>query len=282
MRQAMTGQWLEGAGDEAGADLLPLRIDFPLLISLPTESFAAQDFTLNVELGAIYVPTDQPCPCGTRGTIKFRASRFEQPFEVEVEVVRVIPPEEAHAKQPAGLGMQFVDLTDDVLAKLNDLIDGSRNGSVVHTIRNSIANEGKTVDQELRSRPADQKAMLALQATGSEIEALVRETNPTVMLRLLDNPRLNSAHMRTMLRSPKLTTRVLSAIHSRGSFLKSVENRYLFCIHMQTNVIEALRHLRSLPTEHLRKIAVNRQIKIRIRTAADELLRNVRARGHRR
>lgn len=269
----MPGQWLESADGEQGSTLRPLHVNFPLLVSFLSESFATREFTLNLDLRAIYIPTEQLCPCGTRGTIKFRISSYEKPFELAVEVVRVIAPEEANDNQPAGIGMQFVDVSETVLEKLDRMIDGVQSGSAVCAIRASLTAEGTTLDHELRSRPTDQKVMFALQANGREIDALIRETIPVVMLRLLENPRLSTAHLIAMLRNPKLNTRVLSAIKAKGSLLNNAEPRYLFCIHMQTQATEALEQLCTLPLDQLRKVAADRQIRVRIRSSAEELLR---------
>jgi Tfp pilus assembly protein PilZ len=268
----MSGQWLEEFESGTGIVRRPLRVTVPLLVSFSGQSFVARDFTLNLDVGAIYIPTDQPSPRGAQGTIKFRASQFDKAFEIAAEVVHVVDPERASEHQPAGMGLQLIDLTETSMKRLGALIDTSHGGSVVYAIRKCLAEGETTLDSEIRSRPADQKVMLALQANSREIDALIREAIPAVLLRLLDNPRLTPGHVIAMLRNPKLNTRVLSAIHAKGRLLSCAETRFLFCIHLQTMLSEAREQLQLLPLEHLRKVVLNKQIKIQLRSLAEALL----------
>lgn len=268
----MSGQWLESFERGEGVVRRPLRVCVPLLVSFSGKSFAARDFTLNLDVGAIFIPTDEPRPCGTPGTVKFRASQFDKPFEIAARVVLVVDAAHASEQQPAGIGLQLLDLTETSVRKLEALVNGFQGGSVVQAIRKSFAEEQTTLDLEIRSRPTDQKVMLALQADSREIEVLIRETIPAVLLRLLDNPRLTPGHVITMLRNPKVNTRVLSAIKAKGRFLNCAETRYLFCIHLQSMLSEAREQLRLLPVEKLRQVALNKQIKLQLRTLAKELL----------
>ena len=74
-----------------------------------------------------------------------------------------------------------------------------------------------------------------------------------------------------MMRSPKATTRLLSAIRGKGKFLTSAEARFLFCSHMNTNITEAMGQLQHLPAEHLRRMATNAKVKPQLRMRAQEL-----------
>jgi len=251
----------------------PVRVDIPVLVSFSSESFAVHDFTLNLSEGGIFIPTENTCPVGTRGTLKFRSSQYEDPMLVIAEVVRSIEPDEEQPAKQCGLGLRFLEVSDDQLKKLREIVDGVRSGTVVETIRKSLQDSTRTLAQELRSRPTDQKMMLALNANNKEIDALVRDAAPSVLLRLLENPRLTQGHVVTMLRSPKLTTRVLSTIKAKGRFLTSAEARFLFCTHLNTNLGEAMEQLRLLPTDRLRKVFANPQVKSPLRVRAQELTR---------
>jgi uncharacterized protein (TIGR02266 family) len=251
----------------------PVRVDIPVLVSFSSESFAVHDFTLNLSEGGIFIPTDKMCPVGTRGTLKFRSSQYEDPMIVIAEVVRTVEPDEEQPAKQCGLGLKFLEVSDAQLKKLREMVEGVRSGTVVETIRKSLMESTRTLAQELRSRPTDQKMMLALNANSKEIDALVRDATPSVLLRLLENPRLTHGHVVTMLRSPKLTTRVLSTIKAKGRFLTSAEARFLFCTHLNTNLGEAMEQLRLLPTERLRKVFAHPQVKSQIRVRAQELTR---------
>jgi uncharacterized protein (TIGR02266 family) len=251
----------------------PVRVNFPVLVSFSLDPYTIREFTLNLSEGGMFIPTEKMCRVGARGTLKFRASAYENPMVLKAEVVRRVPPGEEQEGQQCGLGLKFLEVSEANLSKLRDLIDGVRSGTVVETIRKSLLASPRTLDQELRSRPTDQKMMLALNANTKEIDALVRDGTPSVLLRLLENPRLTPGHVVTMLRSPKLTTRVLSAIKAKGRFLSGAEARFLFCTHLNTNLAEAMEQLRMLPPDRLRKVSANPQVKMQLRTRAQELTR---------
>ena len=253
---------------------LPVRVDFPVLISFSCGSYTVREFTLNLSEGGIFVPTEKMCPPGTRGSLKFRTSQFEEPLVLRAEVVRAVEPGEETNGHLCGLGIRFLDVSDANLERLRQIVEGVRNGTVVETIRKSILESNRTLGQELRSRPTDQKMMLALTAHGPEIDALIRDGTPSVLLRLLECPRLTSSHVTTILRMPQLTTRVLSAIKGKGKWLANQENRFLFCTHMNANLAEAMEQLRMLPPERLRRIAGSPQLRSQIKIRAQELTRN--------
>ena len=45
------------------------------------------EFTANLSVGGIFLPTEHALPERARGTLTFRISQWEQPFTVEAEVV---------------------------------------------------------------------------------------------------------------------------------------------------------------------------------------------------
>jgi uncharacterized protein (TIGR02266 family) len=251
----------------------PVRVDIPILVAFSSEAFAVREFTLNLSEGGIFIPTDNMCPVGTRGTLKFRSSQFETPMLMVAEVVHTVPPGEEKPGKQCGLGLKFLEVEDAQLKKLREMVEGVRSGTVVETIRSGLLESTRTLGQELRSRPTDQKMMLAISANNREIDALIRDAAPSVLLRLLENPRLNQGHVVTMLRNPKLTTRILSAIKGKGRFLGGAEARFLFCTHMNTNLAEAMEQLRLLPTDRLRRVSGNPQVKAQLRVRAQELSR---------
>jgi len=251
----------------------PVRVNFPVLVSFAADSFTIREFTLNLSEGGLFVPTEKMCPIGTQGTLKFRATQFDQPLLMKAEVVRTVEAGQEHEDEPCGLGLRLLDVSEENLDKLRQVVEGARSGTVVETIRKSLFESGKTLGQELRSRPTDQKMMLALNANVREIEILIRDVTPSVMLRLLENPRLSQGHVVLMLRNPKLTTRVLSAIKAKGRFLAGAEARFLFCTHINTNIGEAMEQLRLLPPDRLRRVSMNAQVKTQLRVRAQELTR---------
>ena len=82
----------------------PVRVDIPVLVSFSSESFTVHDFTLYLSEGGIFVPTEKMCPVGTRGTLKFRSSQYEDPMLLIAEVMRAVEPDEEQPAKQCGLG----------------------------------------------------------------------------------------------------------------------------------------------------------------------------------
>ena len=233
----------------------PIRVAVPVLVSFSSDAYAVRDFSLDLSEGGIFLPTDKICPVGTLGTLKFRVSQFDEPFDLEAEVVRTVEPGTEREGQQAGLGMRFLELDDRSRKRLQRLVEGVSNGSVVDAIRRSIREGDKNLEEELRGRPVDQKLMLALTATNQEIRALIREANPTVQIRLLDCPRLTMNHVATILRMPNTSVRVLQAVRKSRKWLVNDETRWLFCTHPATPLNDAMAELSFLSEAKQREMA---------------------------
>jgi len=244
----------------------PHRVAIPILVSFSSASFAARDITLNLCEGGMFLHTEKTCPVGTRGTMTFRVASFADPFTIEAEVVRTVPT--GNPGNPAGLGLKFLALTEEDAERLHALVDGVSDGSVVQAFRRSLKETGRTLEQELRRRPADQKIMLALNASEKEITALIRDGNPLVAARLLECPRLTVIHVQSMLRNMNLPTQVLSLIRKSRKWLLNDESRWLFCLHVNAMVSEVLAEMPHLPGPRLAALSGNLQVRSAIRTKA--------------
>lgn len=249
----------------------PVRVAVPVLVSFSATAYAIRDFSLNLSEGGIFLPTENMCAIGTEGELKFRVSQFDEPFVLKARVVRVVEPGQEAGGQQAGLGIQFVDMSEEHVSRLKRVVEGVSDGSVVEAIRRGLRDSGKPLDLDLRSRPIDQKMMLALNANNQEIMALIRDGNPSVMTRLLDCPRVGATHVLMMVRMPSLSTRTLSAIRKNRKFLANEEVRYRFCIHRNTVVSEAIAELRLLPQSRQRQMARDMKLRQPIRVKAQEL-----------
>ena len=247
----------------------PVRVVFPVQVAFSGADFEISEFTVNLSVGGIFLPTENVIPSATSGTLTFRISQWDQPFTVKAEVVWVATPTE---EQPAGVGLQFIDLTNTDRKRLQRLVDGIRDGSVAQAIRRSIREESTDLLKELRRRPMDQKVIFALSAAGEEIDALIRDGVPAVVIRLLQNPRLNDFHVKKILRNPRMNTRVLIDVRREVRWMKDEENRYLFCVHPHAPLQEALNLLSRMSAARLKAIQANSAIKQQIRSKAGLLL----------
>jgi len=251
----------------------PVRVVFPVEVAFEAATFKLREFTANLSVGGIFLPTDHAVPPGTRGSLTFRISQWEDPFTVQAEVVRVHPPGQDE-EVVEGLGIQFIDLTPLDRRRLERLVSGLRDGSVVEAIRRSIRETGRDLLQELRRRSADQKVMFALVANGLEIDALIRDGQPAAIQRLFDNPRLTEAHIKKLLRDPRVMLRALMALERNTrwkTWSRDVEVRTLFCMHPRSPLASALRMLQGLPRPNLEAIQQNNNVRPQVRNKAKQL-----------
>jgi Tfp pilus assembly protein PilZ len=268
----------QSAVETATLSKRPPRVYLPVLVSFATKSFTVKSYMLDVSEGGIFLHTEYISETGDRGRLKFRFSPFDEPFEIRARVVRIVRPGEEINGQKHGMGLQFIELTEQESAQLRNMVDGVQSGSLVAAIRRSIKESSLGLDVVLRSKPTDQKMMLALHASGQEIDALIRDGNPSVLLRLLDCPHLVHHHIRMMLRNRNLPSRVLSAIKRDGKWLLNEELRWLFSLHPVAVLSEAIDEVSKLPVSRLTQLERNMTVRPQVRMKAQELLKQMKSR----
>ena len=245
------------------------RIEIPLAAYFAGEEFEVLEFTLNLSVSGIFLPTEKTIEPRTLGKLSFRAPQWAKPLAVEGEVVRTVSAGDPGG-QPQGLGIQFLNLTPDQERRLENLVSQRQDGSAVDAIRNAVR-AGKNLLEELRGRPTEHKMMLATRAQSTEIDALIRNGNPMVVLRLLENPRLTAAHVKLVLRQPTSPPNVLMRI-KRDRWLAQPELSFLFCMHPLAPLHEALSMLPHLPVTHLATIERDPEMRAQLRASAKKLL----------
>ena len=249
----------------------PHRAAVPILVTFESASFTVLDFTLDLSVGGIFLLTENSCPWGIEGDLKFRSSQFEDPFTLRGRVVRIVSSEEAGPGRPAGLGIEFVEVSDEHRKKLQKIASGLQSGHVVESIRAAVREGNRSLDEELRRRPVDHKLMLAINARHEEIRALIRDANPTVMIRLLGSPRLLPAHVLQMLRHRNLPTRVLTAIYRTISRETTDEVRWSFVTHPNAMFSEVLSEMEKLSGSDLKRLALDPNVRQDVKLKARQL-----------
>jgi uncharacterized protein (TIGR02266 family) len=248
-----------------------VRVRFPAQVSFAGESFEIREFTANLSEGGVFLPCEQMVEPGTRGSLTFRVSHWEDPFTLQAEVVWTSP--EESEERPQGLGIRFVDLQETDRRRLRRLVEGIQDGSVVEAIRRCVREERKSLHQVLRKRPTDHKVIFATCAQREEIDALVHDGNPSVILRLLENPRMGSDKVKLVLRDPRMPIKVVVAIRRIARFMADEEVRSLFCRHPNAPLQDVLNFLPRLTRNSLMILANHGNVRPQIRMKARSLAR---------
>jgi len=259
----------------------PVRVTVPVLVTMRSESLTIREFILNLSEGGVFLQTETMCPVGEEVTLTFRATQFDKPFRLKAHIVRTVAPGEESDGQDArsGLGIQFLNLTDDDRERLRQVVDGVRNGSVVRAIRDSMKNSKRTLEVELRSRPTSQKLMLAVAANEAEIKALIRDANPVVLVRLLDCPHIQVTHVTELLRNRGLPTQVVSAVKAERRFMSNEAIRWLFCTHPTAMLKDVMSEMTRLPPARLQRLATDMTVRPQLRMKAVEFMKKRGRRG---
>lgn len=250
----------------------PVRVSVPIRVDFEGERFTIREFTANLSEGGIFLRTDVVVLPGTRGRLTFRLTQWDRPFTVEAEVVRTVMPTEGDQAPEPGLGIKFLNVPDEDLRKLRRLVDGIQDGSVVESIRRAVRESPKDLLHELRTLPTDQKLMLSISANKEEIDALIKDGHSSVMLRLLENPRLNVVHVRAIARDPRMETRVMLEIRKRQRWMSDEEIRYWFCRNPRSPMHEVQPVLPTLSVPHLQQMARDTNVRPPVRVKAREAL----------
>ena len=248
-----------------------VRAVVPILVSMTSGTLTVREFTLDLSEGGIFLLTDRTCPVGSLVALTFRASPFDDPFRLKAKIVRAV--QVGAGQGPAGLGIEFIDPSDDDRERLEDLVVGVRSASIAEALRKSIKESKQPIEAVLRGRPTGQKMMLALVANSREITALIRDGNPAVLLRLLVCPRLEVPHIKQMLRNKGLPTRVLTAVHNEPRWMKNDELLYMYCAHPASPLKDVLEELPNVPVALLHLLSTDMTVRSPIRIKAAQLVK---------
>jgi uncharacterized protein (TIGR02266 family) len=252
----------------------PVRVLFPVQVRFEGAAFSVDQFTANLGVGGIFLPTEQEIPIRTRGHLSFRLSQWDQQFTVEAEVVWRRPPDQETDEHEAGIGLMFIDLSAENKRRLQRLVDGIQDGSVTEAIRRSFHDSEKTLLHELRKRPTDQKVMFAIAAQSLEIDALIQEGSHAAILRLLSNPRLQIHHVRKILQDTRTQVAVLLEIHKERRWMHDNQIRVLFCQHPLAPLEKVFVTLPRLKPTELALVVNNKSLRKPVLDQAQQLMKS--------
>ena len=250
----------------------PVRVSVPVRVTFSGSTFLIREFTANLSVGGIFLQTENMVEAGVEGELTFRGSQWEAPFAIRAVVVHAVPPDTDSAQTP-GLGIQFLEIDAASRKKLQRLVDGIQDGSVVEAIRRNIREgESRNLLEEIRRRPIDQRLMLALQASGEEIDALIRDGNAVVIDRLMENPRVSVRHVRIISCDPRMPTQTLMTLRRQERWLNDEEVRFNFCSHRNAPLPDVLRYLPRLSVSRLQQMSRNASLRPQVMAKARSLL----------
>ena len=79
------------------------------------------DYTRNISQGGIFIRTSLPLDVGERVRLRLTLPDGDAPFALD-GVVKWVSTLKDREKHPPGMGIEFVDFTDEVKKKLEDMV----------------------------------------------------------------------------------------------------------------------------------------------------------------
>jgi uncharacterized protein (TIGR02266 family) len=92
---------------------LVLPVDYSAVDAFFTE------FSANINEGGMFIETNEPAPLGTVIELQFRLPGLDRPLEVSATVAWL---SDGKAESPAGMGVEFNELSPDAREAINSVV----------------------------------------------------------------------------------------------------------------------------------------------------------------
>ncbi len=114
------------AAEPKGADRRRFeRTDLLVRVEYSTVDELFSEFTRDINEGGLFIETEKPRPTGTEVTLRFNLPGSPEPVQT---LGRVMWVRSAGDDSPAGMGVEFEDLTPEERQRINSMIRSLRNG----------------------------------------------------------------------------------------------------------------------------------------------------------
>jgi uncharacterized protein (TIGR02266 family) len=102
------------------------RADLTIRVEYSTVDQIFSEFTRDINEGGLFIETDDPRPVGTEVSMQFTLPCAE----IEVNTVGlVVRTSDGTEGRPAGMGVEFDDLTGEARSQINEIVQTLRTGA---------------------------------------------------------------------------------------------------------------------------------------------------------
>lgn len=98
------------------------RFSLRLTVTATGKALTFTDFSYDVSEGGIFVETQSPLAVGTHLALEFTLPENPDPIKAKGKIARAVPPEQALPGKPAGMGIQFLELSSQDAARIKSFI----------------------------------------------------------------------------------------------------------------------------------------------------------------
>jgi uncharacterized protein (TIGR02266 family) len=88
-----------------------MRIQKTLSLTYKDDQAFISAYTSNISTGGLFIKTDKPLRLGDQFLLRLQVPALHEPLKVSCEVAWVRGPSEVTAKEPAGMGIKFIEMS---------------------------------------------------------------------------------------------------------------------------------------------------------------------------
>jgi uncharacterized protein (TIGR02266 family) len=88
-----------------------MRIQKTLSLTYKDDQAFLSAYASNISTGGLFIKTEKPLRQGDQFLLRLQLPALKEPLKVSCEVAWVKGPAEATAKEPAGMGIKFVEMS---------------------------------------------------------------------------------------------------------------------------------------------------------------------------
>jgi uncharacterized protein (TIGR02266 family) len=88
-----------------------MRIQKTLSLTYKDDQAFISAYARNISTGGLFIKTDKPLRLGDQFMLRLQLPSLQEPLRVSCEVAWVKSPAEATAKEPAGMGLKFTEMS---------------------------------------------------------------------------------------------------------------------------------------------------------------------------
>jgi uncharacterized protein (TIGR02266 family) len=88
-----------------------MRIQKTLSLTYRDDQAFISAYTRNISTGGLFIKTDKPLRLGDQFLLRLQLPALHEPLKVSCEVAWVSGPSEATSKEPAGMGIKFIEMS---------------------------------------------------------------------------------------------------------------------------------------------------------------------------
>jgi type IV pilus assembly protein PilZ len=88
-----------------------MRIQKTLSLTYKDDLAFISAYTSNISTGGLFIKTDKPLRLGDQFLLRLQVPSLQEPLKVSCEVAWVRSADEATKKEPAGMGIKFIEMS---------------------------------------------------------------------------------------------------------------------------------------------------------------------------